>query len=81
MLKSREALQISPSKFAQIGNDDSPIPNNFYVEPKLRFKSDDFPVDAEIFRLKTKPTKYTDFKNAQKTTLKIRKEASKLWKK
>lgn len=37
------------------------LPPSSYVEPKLMFKSDDYPVEYEVYRLTTKPTSYSSF--------------------
>jgi hypothetical protein len=46
------------------------LPNGNFVTPKIRYKSDDFPVSYQIFRIRgTKPNSYADFGNALYQTL------------
>ena len=45
------------------------LPPDFYVEPKLLFKSDDYPIAYEVFRLEQPPESYTSFQSATKTSI------------
>ena len=76
LVKSSEDLQVSPQVAQGMANATIPLPNQFYVEPKLRFRTDDFPVQYEIYRLSQQPKDYKSFANAQKTTLNAEEVAS-----
>ena len=63
---------LKSSKLSEILGDDHdlhPQPNVRYVEPKLAFKSDDYPVQYEIFRKTTAPEDYQSFRQSKKTIL------------
>ena len=76
LVKSYESLQVSPQVGQGMANATIPLPNSFYVEPKLRFRTDDFPVQYEIYRLTQQPKDYKSFANAQKTILSAEEVAS-----
>ena len=51
--------------------------DGFLINPGLHYRSDDFPSAYEVFRLEgTKPSSYSDFKNAEYKKLKITEETS-----
>jgi len=52
------------------------LPPQFYVEPKLLFKSDDNLVEYEVYRMEEKPTSYGSFANTKRTTVDARKFSS-----
>jgi len=47
----------------------SALPASYFVEPKLQFKSDDYPVKYQVYRMDVPPTEYPSFTNGTKKTI------------
>lgn len=58
--QDRNLLKESKSQFAMAAEVTN-FPSEYYVEPRLMFKSDDFAIQYEIYRLETPPGSYYDF--------------------
>lgn len=68
--QDRDLLKMSTSTGGILGMlPKSIMPPNNFVEPRLQFRSDDYPVEYQIYRLSNPPISYSSFANNKKTTI------------